>query len=315
MKYYLGIDIGGTNIKTGVLSSRHKLVCKNSFPTRSAAGEQAIVDDIIAECERVFASYKIECIGVGCPGDKDDANVSIVEAGNLPFRGLPIVDILSQKFGVEVYLENDGSCALIADWIVGAGKGCADMIEITVGTGIGGGCVVNGDLMRGVTNDAGELGHFVIDPRGEKCPCGQKGCFEKFASATALIKMTRAAAQKHPSSLLAKECEKGVDGRTVFNAYAAGCPVARGVLKKFAKNLATGINGLDYIFAPEFISLAGGIMNQGDVVLKFLRPYLIHPEKVGVTALHGDAGVIGAALLWKFRKYYLAIRKQYGTSK
>ena len=308
MKYYLGLDIGGTGIKAGVLSSTHRLVYKNSFRTRSADGEDAIMSDIIAECEKIFSLYKIECIGVGCPGDKDDANVSIVTAGNLPFRNLPIVRILGERFGVEVYLENDGSCALIADWIAGAGKGCKDMIEITVGTGIGGGCVVNGDLMRGVTNDAGELGHFVIDPRGEKCPCGQKGCFERFASATALIKMTRAAAQKHPDSILAAECEKGVDGRTVFNAYSAGCPVAKRVLAKFAKYLATGINGLDFIFAPQYISLAGGIMNQGDIVMKFLRPKLLHPEKVGVTTLHGDAGVIGAALLWKFKKYYLSLR-------
>lgn len=308
MKYYLGLDIGGTGIKAGVLSSTHRLVYKNSFRTRSADGEDAIMSDIIAECEKIFSLYKIECIGVGCPGDKDDANVSIVTAGNLPFRDLPIVRILGERFGVEVYLENDGSCALIADWIAGAGKGCTDMIEITVGTGIGGGCVVNGDIMRGVTNDAGELGHFVIDPRGEKCPCGQKGCFERFASATALIKMTRAAAQKHPGSVLAAECEKGVDGRTVFNAYTAGCPVAKRVLAKFAKYLATGINGLDFIFAPQYISLAGGIMNQGDIVMKFLRPKLLHPDKVGVTTLHGEAGVIGAALLWKFKKYYLSLR-------
>ena len=308
MKYYLGLDIGGTSIKSGVLSATHKLVYKNSFRTRSADGEQAIIDDIISECARIFGMYKIECIGVGCPGDKDDANVSIVTAGNLPFYNLPIVDILQKRFGVEVYLENDGSCALIADWLAGAGKGCTDMVEITVGTGIGGGCVVNGDLMRGVTNDAGELGHFVIDPRGEKCPCGQKGCFERFASATALIKMTRKAAESNPGSVLAEECADGVDGRTVFNAYAKGCPVAKRVLKKFAKNLATGINGLDFIFAPQYISLAGGIMNQGDVVLKFLRPYLLHPQKVGVTTLHGDAGVIGAALLWKFKKYYLSLR-------
>ncbi len=308
MKYYLGLDIGGTNIKTGVLSSSHRLVYKNSFPTRSAAGENAIMEDICAECAKVFGMYKIECIGVGCPGDKDDANVSIVAAGNLPFRDLPIVRLLKERFGVEVYLENDGSCALIADWLAGAGKGCTDMVEITVGTGIGGGCVVNGDLMRGVTNDAGELGHFVIDPRGEKCACGQKGCFEKYASATALIKQTRAAAQKNPRSVLAAESSSGVDGRTVFNAYAKGCPVAKRVLAKYAKYLATGINGLDYIFAPQYISLAGGIMNQGETVLKFLRPYLLHPQKVGVTTLHGDAGVIGAALLWKFKKYYLSLR-------
>ena len=308
----LGIDIGGTNIKIGVTDKNHTLVYKDSLPTRSDAGSAVIMGDIKEKCKAIKQIYNITHVGIGCPGDKDDANVSIIAAGNLPFNNVPVVAELSEVFDCDVYLDNDANCALIAEWLVGSGQGCNDMVMITIGTGIGGGCIVNRNLLRGVHNDGGELGHFVIDPSGPDCPCGQKGCFERFASATALISAVKKAVNENPTSVIASLAKDGINGSTAFKAYGMGCPVAETVLDEYAKHLATGINGIRYIFAPELISLAGGITGDGETLIKLLRSYLLAPSVVKISSLGGDAGIIGASLLYKFAKYYLSLRKKGG---
>lgn len=309
MKCTLGIDIGGTGIKTGIVDENCCLLYKDSFPTRSADGGDAIVSDIIARCKPLFEKYEITSVGVGCPGDKDDSNTVILGAGNLPFRGMPIVSELKNAFGTEVFLENDGSSALIGEWLAGSGKGKTDMVMITVGTGIGGGCVVGGQLLRGLNNDGGELGHFVINFNGPHCPCGQNGCFEQYASARALVRMTKEAAESNPDSVLGKYAKESLSGRTVFKAVAQGCNIAEKVLDEYGKLLAAGINGLNYIFAPQIITIAGGVAREGESLLRFVRPYLLCSEKVLPSMLNGDAGVIGAAMLYRFADYYLSLRK------
>lgn len=308
MTFNLGIDIGGTSIKIGVTDQNHNIVYKDSFPTRSYAGSEGIMSDIKEKCRFIKERYNIVNVGVGCPGDKDDANVSILSAGNLPFRNVPVVKELSVVFDhCEVFLENDGNCALIAEWLVGSGKGRHDMVMITIGTGIGGGCIVNSDVLRGLHNDAGELGHFVINPEGPKCGCGQKGCFEQFASATALISAVKKAVAENPDSILAQCAKEGIDGSTAFQACLKGCSTAEKVLDNYGRYLAIGINGLRYIFAPELITLAGGITRDGETLLKYLRPHLQVPDIVKISSL-GDAGIIGASLLYKFAPYYLSLR-------
>ena len=310
MKNYLGIDIGGTGIKLGIVNENCELIYKESFPTRKSLGSGTVMNDIIEHVRPMIEEYSPVCIGVGCPGDKDDDNVSILSAGNIPFKNLPIVQILKDAFGLEVYLENDGNCALIGEWLVGSGKGLHDMVMVTIGTGIGGGCIVGDRVLRGLHNDAGELGHFVIDPSGERCPCGQYGCFEKFASATALINQTKKAVEENPDSLLASVASaNGLDGRTAFDAFRQGCPVAKKVLDNYGKRLADGINGLMYIFAPELLTLAGGVTREGSTLLDFVKPHLLFGDRVGVSLLQSDAGVIGAALLYNFADYYLSLRK------
>ena len=225
--FYCGIDIGGTGIKLGIVNENNELIYKESFPTRKALGSETVMNDIIEHVRPMIEEYSPVCIGVGCPGDKDDDNVSILSAGNIPFKNLPIVQILKDAFGLEVYLENDGNCALIGEWLVGSGKGQHDMVMVTIGTGIGGGCIVGDKVLRGLHNDAGELGHFVIDPSGEKCPCGQYGCFEKFASATALINQTKKAVEENPDSLLASAAsENGLDGTNGWYAINKAKPAA-----------------------------------------------------------------------------------------
>ncbi len=311
MGYDLGIDIGGTSIKIGVTDNCLRLIYKDSFPTRTKDGERAIMDDLKAKCREIKQKFDISHIGVGCPGDKDEANVSILRAGNLPFINLPIVKELEEIFEKDVFLDNDGNCALIAEWLCGSGKGLGDMVMVTIGTGIGGGCIVNRGVLRGVDNDGGELGHFSIDPDGPNCPCGQKGCFERFASASALIDATVKAARSNPGSLLSTYCERqAVDGTTVFAALRGGCRAAEDVLEEYGARLATGLNGLCYIFAPELLVLAGGITKEGETLLRFVRPKLIFPEKVKISSLGGDAGMLGASHLHIFADYYLSLRKQ-----
>lgn len=194
-------------------------------------------------------------------------------------------------------LNNNGSCALIGEKTAGASKDIADSLIITLGTGIGGAILIDNRVVRGHNNRAGELGHFVINMNGKECECGLRGCFERYASATALIEQTIDAVKQHPQSILAECAKSGIDGTTAFYAARAGCEVARKVTEEYGRYIAIGINSLVYIFQPQMIVLAGGIANEGENLLSLVRPHLLNPSVLTVTTLKGNGGIIGAALL------------------
>ena len=190
MKYRLGVDIGGTSVKIAALDSELKLTEKRRFPTGESCTSEEIMQNLIEHCREFIEKYDVEAIGVGSAGGIDPKKGLVVTAGNLPFRNEPVVQKLHDAFGIPVFIDNDGNCALVGERAVGECKGCVDTLILTLGTGVGGAVIMDNRIMRGRNNRAGELGHFILDRNGVDCECGLRGCFERYASATALIEMT-----------------------------------------------------------------------------------------------------------------------------
>ena len=293
----LGIDIGGTDVKIGVLNGAHEIIDTKKIPTLARRPWMEIVQDIILACRPFVEKYAPVSIGIGSPGRINPIDGIVIRAGNLSFRNVPMVQLFTEAFHLPTALENDANCALIAEVKAGVCMGCTDAIIVTLGTGVGGGLFLNNALYSGHNFRAGELGHFPIVHHGLKCECGLSGCFEQYASATALIRQTKAAMETHPESLLAALGKEELNGKTPFLAAEQGCEIAENVLETYADYLASGLNGLHYIFQPQCIALSGGVAKQGENLLRRIRPHLLPEVNVKASSLAGHAGLIGAALL------------------
>lgn len=297
MEYRIGVDIGGTSVKLAVVDSDFNVINKLRFPTGENATSEGIIKGIIENCRALMAEYPVTAIGIGSAGRVDQQKGTVVVAGNLPFRNEPVVSKVSSALGVPAFIDNDGYTALIGERAAGVCKGCEDALIITIGTGIGGAILLEGRLIRGRENRAGELGHFIVKMDGIACECGLKGCFERYASATGLIEQTEEAVRNNPDSILAKIAENGIDGKTAFDAKEKGCPVATELLAEYGRIFAAGLNSLIHIFQPQVIAVSGGVSNQGEKLLEIINPHLLPNANVKTTTLKGDGGIIGAALL------------------
>lgn len=298
MKYRLGVDIGGTSVKIAALDSELKLTEKRRFPTGESCTSEEIMQNLIEHCREFIEKYDVEAIGVGSAGGIDPKKGLVVTAGNLPFRNEPVVQKLHDAFGIPVFIDNDGNCALVGERAVGECKGCVDTLILTLGTGVGGAVIMDNRIMRGRNNRAGELGHFTIDRNGPECECGLHGCLERYVSATALIESVEKAVSENPNSILAYIAKDSINGKTAFDAKEQGCEIAAKVLDEYGRNLAIGVDCLTHIFSPETIVIAGGISNQGSALLELIAPHRVTSKsRVVTTSLHGDGGIIGAALL------------------
>lgn len=309
--YYLGVDLGGTNIKAALVTANGEIVKEASAPTNLPRTAEAVCDDIAALCLQLAAGEQVAGIGVGCPGTVDDGVV--LYSNNLDWHDFAMADYLKEKTGLPVFLGNDANVAALGEALVGCAKGAQSTVVVTLGTGVGAGVVLDGKLLTGYTGAASEAGHMVIldTPDAPRCTCGRPGCFESLASATALIRMTRDARRAHPESALntLAPTEADVTGRTAFDAAAKGDVAAQAVVDGYIHYLAVGVANLINIFFPEVIGLSGGVANQGENLLKPLRA-AVEPMTFGnafakkhtritTCTLGYRAGVIGAALLAK----------------
>jgi len=293
----LGIDIGGTNVKLGVVDEAFRIVEKVSIETQKNKGDIEMVANIISAAKAIYSAYSFTAIGIGSPGCIDSEKGVCVSSGNLPYNNTPIVKMFEEAFKMPVSIENDGACAVLGELYAGVGRKYDDFIMVTLGTGIGGGIVLNRKMYRGATNLAGELGHMTIKYDGQRCVCGNTGCFEMYASVTALIKQTKQAVEQYPDSLLANLSQKQITGKTAFDAAGAGCLVGKMVVDQYIEYLSYGINNILSNFDPQAIVLGGAISNQGENLLLPLKEKLIelHNTKIEVSQLGNDAGIIGAA--------------------
>ena len=243
----------------------------------------------------------VESVGVGIPGIASRETGEVIKCTNMGWHHVPFRAEFVKHLDVPVFIDNDANCAALAELVCGENKGFNNIIVMTVGTGIGGGIIINKKIYHGKSGRGGEIGHICINSKGRKCPCGGRGCFEHYASATALIKETEKAVLKNPDSALARYAKKGISGKTVFDAaYDGNCPVARKVLDKYITCLNTGIYSIYNIFEPDAIILAGGISKAGDRLLLPLREKAGAHVPIFISSLQGDAGMIGAALLNKY---------------
>lgn len=308
MKQYIGIDLGGTNIKGALVTETGEICARRTCPTLPQRGPEAVTDSIAAMIGELSAGKSINGVGMGCPGTVDNSLGTVVYACNLSWIHYPVRRALEQRTGFPVRLVNDANAAALAEASVGVAKGAQSAVVVTLGTGVGGGVVLDGKLLTGFSGAASELGHMVIDAGGQPCSCGRMGCLEAYASATALIRMTRDAMARHPESALHAIAARlgGVDGRTAFAAQQAGDPAGDAVVREYIHYLSLGIGNIINIFFPEVVAISGGIANQGENLLVPLRQAVArqeygaaytekHPRIVCCT-LGNDAGVIGAAL-------------------
>ena len=308
---YLGIDLGGTNIKGGVVNEAGEILREASRPTHVELGADAIADGIAAVIRELEQGERFAGVGLGCPGTVDDESGEVVCAFNLGMIHYDLRGAIESRTGYAIRLGNDANVAALAEAAVGAGRGAHSVVVITLGTGVGGGVVLEGKMLTGWTGAASELGHMVIRKDGEPCTCGRRGCFEAYASATALIRRTRAAMDAHPESALhAVAAENGgVDGRTAFTAKERGDAVADEVVRGYVRDLAAGVTNIVNIFFPEVVAFSGGVANQGEALLAPLREevrrqefggrYVKRHARLVKCVLGYQSGIIGAALLAK----------------
>lgn len=289
----LGIDIGGTLTKFIVLEDGEKKY-EESLPTPRTACED-IVAFIAEEYGRLNKSFKIERIGIGVPGVVRDGRVY---ADNLPMNNAPVLDMLKKYVDKPTAIDNDANCAALAESRLGKTK-CDNLVTVTIGTGIGGGIVLDGKIRRG-RGGMGEICHMSIEATGgELCSCGHRGCWESYASATALVKSAERAAAENAASYLYELYREGnkLDGKLIFKAIRKGCPVAVKTLAEYLDRLAVGIKNIAYIFDPDVIVLAGGITKDGDVFIDELKKKAGVDVPIEISVLQNEAGAYGAALL------------------
>ncbi|MBQ1675374.1 MAG: ROK family glucokinase [Oscillospiraceae bacterium] len=309
--YRIGIDLGGTNIAVGVVNERHEIVSHTSVPTLAHRSPEAVIADMGHAVQAALDQAGItaaDCasIGVGSPGTCDSDRGVVVRAYNLGWYEVPVCQMLTERFGIPARLSNDANCAALAEYVAGAGAGCRNMVLITLGTGVGGGIIIDGKIYAGMRSAGAELGHTVLVLDGEPCTCGRRGCWEAYASATALIRQTGQAALAHPESLLASIPAQDINGRTAFDAAEQGDATARAVVARYCEYVAAGLTDLVNALAPERILLGGGISRQGESLLGPVREYVAahcfgqRQGAIPVIAeakLGNEAGIIGAAAL------------------
>ena len=310
---YLGIDVGGTNLVAGLVEPDGTLGHKASCPVnRSWTGEELVEQiaqlSIRAAQERDCPLESLEGAGVGLPGLVNHAAGVVVTTPNMPFRNTPFRTLFQQRLNIPVYLGNDADCAAAGEYWAGAAKGCDPVLLITLGTGIGGGLVRGGKLYTGFGGVGLEVGHMVTHPEGERCGCGNQGCWERYGSATALIQQTREAMKQNPDSALWQICggDLGrVEGRTPFQAARQGDQTALQVLERYRRELSYGLISLCNVLFPEVICLGGGVSGADrDLLLDPLEELVHrgcfdkgHLPKLVRASLGNDAGVVGAAML------------------
>lgn len=312
MGYSIGVDIGGTNIAIGIVDTENAvIVAKNSVKTLAPRPAREVAEQIVSVCRELCDASgipfeKIEKIGVGTPGVVKDNVVSV--ALNLGWDGEPLGDMISELSGKAAYVANDANVAVYAEALMGAGAGADSVAGILIGTGVGGGIIINGKIWDGVNGFAAELGHVVIEKGGRECVCGKRGCLEAYCSATALIKDTRKAMSEHTDSVMWDIVSGNIDavnGRTAFDAVKRGDAAAAGVVDSFIESLAVGVANVINLLQPDVVCIGGGVSGEGDNLLIPLKERLdamtfsVGSSKTLVTTAKfgNSAGIIGAALL------------------
>ncbi len=309
----IGIDLGGTNIVAGAVDENNTILAKAECKTNMPRPAQAIMEDMARLAKEAaekagFTMDDVAYVGVGCPGTCNVLTGIVEYSCNLDFKEVPLKEELEKLTGKPVYIENDANAAALGEAKAGAAKGANSALCITLGTGVGGGIIIDGKIYDGFNCAAAELGHIVIVVDGEQCGCGRKGCWEAYASATALVRQTKAMIAENPDSLMAKIAnERGkVNGRTAFDAMRQGCPVGQATVDKYVEYLACGLTNMVNIFQPEVLCISGGISHEGDTLLTPVlghierdrySKYSKHQTRLCAAALGNDAGIIGAACL------------------
>ncbi len=311
-KFVLGIDLGGTNVMAVIVTTAGKVIAQSHFPTEAEHGPDHVMKNMADKVKELVKETGLTMrdiwrAGVGSPGPMDSKKGLIIGAVNLPgWKYVKLKATLEKYLGIPVGVDNDANCAVYGEKWVGAAKGASDVVGITLGTGVGGGIIINGRLVRGANYNAGEIGHTSLNPDGRVCNCRAKGCFERYASASAIAESAREAIRKGARSMMT-EFVKGdlnkITSKTVFEAMIQKDKTAIAVWDEFIKYLGAGVANQINTLNPEVVVIAGGVINAGERLFAPLKEAVrkqafaltfaaakIVPAKLGETA-----GAIGAA--------------------
>jgi len=307
MEYYIGIDLGGTNIAAGLVDKNLNIVEKISTLTHPERGSDAIIESIVDLCYKLCQKSNIvfnviKKIGIGIPGTISSKTGMVMYSCNLPIEKTKITDIISEKCeNKTVKILNDADAAAYGEYIVSKEKP-SSFICITLGTGIGAGIILDGKIYNGFNGAGAEIGHITLIKDGIECSCGRRGCWEKYASASALISQVKEAIKNNPSSIMAKD--ENINGKTVFDAAGKGDETAKHIISKYIEYVSEGLVNVVNIFQPSKIVIGGGISHQGEEFIKRIREYVykydynryLEKTVIATATLFNDAGIIGAAL-------------------
>ena len=320
--YRIGVDFGGSKISCAVTDEDYNILSKVSCKTYSQRSADEITLDIAKLCKEATKEASVSfdditSIGIGTPGAIDSQHGVVEYSCNLPtFISYPLADKMKEYTGKDsIFVDNDANAAALGEAVAGAAKGSSSSVMITLGTGVGGGVVIGGKLLPSFNGAGGELGHMVIEHNGVQCPCGRRGCFEAYSSATALVRMTKERLtilkRDNVSTLMLYTCDgdpSHANTRTAFNAAKQGDAEAKKLIEEYSSYLACGIINLINAFQPEVLTIGGGLSGEGEYLLAPLLPIIEREQythsypkekqtKIKIATLGNDAGLIGAAAL------------------
>ena len=314
MKFIIGVDLGGTNIAIGILDENFKILKKGSVPTLAQRGPEPIVHDMAELSKKLIAECGLEKAdllgaGIACPGTVNPDTGIVEYANNIKFDNFPLVALYSKEMEIApemVKIGNDANLAALGEAVAGAAKGTKSSVMITLGTGVGGGVILNGTVLTGCAYGGAELGHMVIEKDGRSCSCGRNGCLEAYCAATALVKLTKEKFAECPDSLMVEMCEGDINrvgGKTAFAAMKKGDKAGTEVVDTFISYLAVGVANLINIFQPEVFTIGGGVSGEGDNLILPLKEKVAKEvyskdntlkTDLKIAELGNDAGIIGA---------------------
>jgi glucokinase len=310
---YIGIDLGGTNIKAGIVDEQGKILTKVDCPSKVERGHEAVIADMAMLARKAVEKAgltmdDVKCIGIGVPGILDPKTGVVPFCVNLGWHHVPLRELMRSHIDKPVFIDNDATVAGLAEYVAGISKGTQSSVFLTLGTGVGGGIVINGKVYSGAHGIGSELGHTIVKFDGDLCNCGNYGCWERYASASALIRMGKEAAEQRPDCMIARHVNGNLDrisAKTVIDCAKAGDETACAVFQRYAYYLAVGIVSIINSLDPEIIALGGGVSAAGDFLLNAVReevaklifykdmPY----ARIELATMGNDAGIVGAAML------------------
>ena len=309
--YYIGIDVGGTKIKAGLVREDGTIAEKCEIDTGARRPAEEIAADISALAKKLAGDKKseIRAIGIGLPGSVSNKTGEVLFTPNVNFERFPLAGVVEKEVGIPVFLANDADCAALGEYMHLSEK-VENMILVTLGTGIGGGMILGGKLYTGSNGTAGEIGHSMVRLGDRECSCGRRGCWETYSSVTALISDTRRFAEENPESNLRKalgENFENLSGKSAFDLAKQGDKDAQKIVDTWISYVAEGVTDLINILQPEVLLIGGGISREGEFLLAPLRKLVAEkiyksgapvPE-IRAAAMGNDAGLLGAAFLFK----------------
>lgn len=312
-QHFIGIDLGGTHIAAGIVNEDGQVLAKAERPTLAQRPYEEVIRDMGSCCldalkKAGLGVSDISAIGIGIPGLADNTTGRVIFCTNLGWHDVPLVEQLQRYLSLPIYIDNDATVAGYAESVAGVSRALHSSVFVTLGTGVGGGIVIDGKPWTGAHGVASEIGHLTMVVDGVQCSCGKKGCLERYCSATAIIRMARERVQDKPESAIMKAAggDAGkITARIVIDLAKQGDPIAVETFDEYAKHLTIAVNIITSFLDPEMVVLGGGVSHAGqfllDAIIKRLPDYLMYKTlpypKLAIAQLGNDAGIIGAALI------------------